>query len=109
MAVCVGGLRYCQYSQKKISLITLLSDIVVWNSEVRHPRCVGTITQKFCVLHFQSNTTIFHLLQWENTTTCFGPIGGPSSGCNLDLEISYKRCVWRGGVGLVISILGAMV
>jgi len=33
--------------------------------EVRHPRCVGTITQKFCVLHVQSNTTIFHLVQWE--------------------------------------------
>jgi len=28
MAVCVGGLQYCQYSQKKISLITLLSDLV---------------------------------------------------------------------------------
>ena len=64
---------------------------------MRHPRCVGTITQKFCVLHFQSNTTILHLVQWENTTTCFGPIGGPSSGCNLDLDISYKRCVWRRG------------
>ena len=79
---------------------------VTRNSEVRHPRCVGTITQKFCVLHFQSNTTIFHLVQWENTTTCFGPIGGPSSGCNLDLKISYKRCV--GGRDLVISMLGAM-
>ena len=32
------------------------------NSEVRHPRCVGTIAQKFCVLHLQSNTTIFHLV-----------------------------------------------
>ena len=41
-----------------------------------------------------------------NTTTCFGPIGGPSSCCNLDLEISYTRCV--GGRYLVISILGAM-
>ena len=28
-AVYVGGLQYCQYSQKKISLITLLSDLVV--------------------------------------------------------------------------------
>ena len=27
-AVCVSGLQYCQYSQKKISLITLLSDLV---------------------------------------------------------------------------------
>ena len=41
-----------------------------------------------------------------NTTTCFGPRGGPSSGCNLDLEISYTRCV--GGRDLVISILCAM-
>ena len=31
------------------------------NSEVRHPRCVGTITQRFCVLHIQSNRTVFHL------------------------------------------------
>jgi len=41
-------------------------------------------TEILCI-HFQSNTTIFHLVQWENkTTTCFGPIGGPSSCCNLD-------------------------
>ena len=28
--------------------------------EVRHPRCVGSITKNFCVLHIQFNTTIFH-------------------------------------------------
>jgi len=34
--------------------------------EVRHPRCVGSITKNFCVLHKQSNTTIFKLVvQWE--------------------------------------------
>ena len=27
-AVCDGGLQYCQYNKKKISLITLLSDLV---------------------------------------------------------------------------------
>ena len=31
------------------------------NSEVCHPCCVGTITQRFCVLHLQSNTTIVNL------------------------------------------------
>jgi len=30
-AVCVSGLQYCQYSQKKISLITLLLDLVLTN------------------------------------------------------------------------------
>ena len=35
------------------------------NSEVCHPRCVCTIAQKFCVLHVQSNTTTFHLVQLE--------------------------------------------
>jgi len=30
------------------------------DNEVRHPRCVGSITKNFCVLHIQSNTTIFH-------------------------------------------------
>ena len=33
-----------------------------YNFEVRHPRCVGSITKNFCVLHVQSNTTIFHLV-----------------------------------------------
>ena len=32
-----------------------------------------------------------------NTTTCFGRICGPSSGCNLDLDISYTRYVCEGG------------
>jgi len=32
------------------------------NFELRHPRCVGSITKNFCVLHMQSNTTIFHLV-----------------------------------------------
>jgi len=30
------------------------------------------------------------------------------SGCNLDLGISYTRCVCVGGRDLVISMLGAM-
>ena len=64
-------------------------------------------TEILCI-HFQSNTTIFHLVQWENTSICFGPIGGPSSGCDLDLVISYTRCVGGGERDLVISILGAM-
>ena len=28
--------------------------------EVRHPRCVEFNNKEFCVLHLQSNTTIFH-------------------------------------------------
>jgi hypothetical protein len=35
---------------------------MVMNLEVRHPCCVGSITKNFCVLHVQSNTTIFYLL-----------------------------------------------
>ena len=34
-----------------------LGDYLV-NSEVRHPRCVGSVTKNFCVLHLQSNTTV---------------------------------------------------
>ena len=50
-------------------------------------------TEILCVTLSVEHSYI-HLVQLENTiTTCFGPIGGPSSGCNLDLEISYKRCV----------------
>jgi hypothetical protein len=36
------------------------------SSEMRHPRCVWyNSTENFRVLHVQSNTTIFHLVQWE--------------------------------------------
>ena len=33
--------------------------IQTFNFEVFHPRCVGSITKNFCVLHIQSNTTIY--------------------------------------------------
>ena len=42
-----------------------------------------------------------------NTTTCFGPIGGPSSGCNLDLEISYTRWVGGNEISLFLDFLAA--
>ena len=32
--------------------------IFFFNFEVCHPRCVGSITKNFCVLHIQSNTNI---------------------------------------------------
>ena len=34
---------------------------------------VNQITQRFCILHFQSNTTIFHLVQWEYNDYMFRP------------------------------------
>ena len=41
------------------------------NIEVCHPRCVGSITKNFCLLHIHSNTTIFNS---RYKTTCFGHI-----------------------------------
>ena len=38
-------------------------------SEVRHHRCVGSITKNFCVLHIQTNTTILHTLDICTQTT----------------------------------------
>ena len=43
-AICVGGLQYCQYSQKKISLITLLSDLVL-RKIVHQVGCIYKIIQ----------------------------------------------------------------
>ena len=42
MAVCVSGLQCCQYSQKKISLITLLSDLVHEISLFYNPLHINT-------------------------------------------------------------------
>jgi len=35
---------------------------ISFDYEARHPRFAGSITKNFCVLHIQSNTTIFHLV-----------------------------------------------
>ena len=35
----------------------------IYNSEVRHPRRVGSTTKNFCVRHMHSNTTILFLWQ----------------------------------------------
>ena len=49
-------------------------------------------TESLCITRTVEHNYI-SLSTEGNTTTCFGPICGPSSGCNLDLEISYTRCV----------------
>ena len=46
-AVCVRGLQYCLYSQKKISLITLLSDLVYSGiTEIYYRKTVGHVFTK---------------------------------------------------------------
>jgi len=60
------------------------------NSDVRHPRCVSTIVRSLVYQYLQSNTTIFasSITGGFITTTCFGPICGPSSGCDWTYIIS---------------------
>jgi len=53
------------------------------NLEVRHPLCFGSITKNFCILHVQSNTTIFHPVVQYVYNYMFRPICWPSSGCDL--------------------------
>ena len=48
--------------QRHYTLLVLAPEVMYGNFEVRHPRCVGSITKNYCVLHIQSNTTIFHLV-----------------------------------------------
>ena len=54
-------------------------------------------TEILCITLTVEHNYILLSTVGNKTTTCFGPIGGPSSGCNLDLEISYTRCVGGGG------------
>ena len=58
--------------------------------EVRHPRCVGSITKEYCVLHVQSNKLYFTQWYSKNTTTCFGPICWSSSGCDLTYRAAIQ-------------------
>jgi len=54
-----------QYKQTQDFLLQfqagVLGMLLAYNFfEVRHPRCVGSMTKNFGVLHIQSNTTAFH-------------------------------------------------
>ena len=50
---CLSALRY----------LTSHMSAVTWRLDFEvHPLYVGSITKNFCVLHIQSNTTIFHLV-----------------------------------------------
>ena len=75
--------------------------VSIVNREVRHPRCVGSITKNF-VYYTYSGTQLYFTQQYSrNTTTCFGPIGGPSSGCDLTYKAAIKYVwVFLGGMGL---------
>ena len=59
---CGGSLKSHRFGgiQEKMGLN--LGQVIAKNFEVRHSRCVGSITKNFCVLHIQLNTTIFHLV-----------------------------------------------
>ena len=55
---------WIQLSEKTTQYI-IWYGITISNFEVRHPRCVGSIPKNFCVLHIQSNTTIFLVMNRE--------------------------------------------
>ena len=60
---------------------------------MRHPRCVGSITKNF-VYYKYNRTQLYFTQQYSKyTTTCFGPICGPSSGCDLTYTAAIQD-VW---------------
>ena len=50
------------------------------NFEVHRPRCVGSITKNIVYYTYSRTQLYFTQYYSRNTTTCFGPICGPSSG-----------------------------
>jgi len=62
------------------------------NFEVSHPRCVEQLSNQKNVLNIWSehNCILSHRL--VHTTTCFGPVYWPSSGCIINLINSYTIC-----------------
>jgi len=56
--------------------------------------------KEFYVLHVQSNTQLYFTQQYSrNTTTCFGPICGPSSVFDLTYRAAIQD-VWGVYCGL---------
>jgi len=64
-----------------------------FNFEVRHPCCVVSITKNYCVLHKQSNTTIFHLVVQHVYKYMFRPYMWAIFRMWFNSQSSYTRCV----------------
>ena len=63
------------------------------DSDVCHPRCVLYNSKELGVLILTIEHNYICLYYYKEdiiTTTCFGPICGPSSGCDLDFWIWEK-------------------
>ena len=58
--------------------------------------CHYIIRKYVSLIWSEHNYTFSHRI--VHTTTCFGPVYWPSSGCNINLISSYTVCAW-GTVG----------
>ena len=92
--VRVGGLQYCQYSQEKISLITLLSDHVFQNLKTYECHLIFIQTEKmgevFCLMvngavNYQGYIHIYHSITNTNILTTW-KMGG------VHLKLWYLIC-----------------
>jgi hypothetical protein len=65
------------------------------NFEVSHPRCVDKLSNQKNILNIWSEHNyilLSHRLVY--TTTCFGPVYWPSTGCIINLISSYTIYAW---------------
>ena len=59
---------------------------------MRHPRCVCSNNKNLVYYTFSPTQLYFTWQYCRDTTTCFGPICGPSSGCDLTFQgLLYKN------------------
>jgi len=65
---------------------------------VSHLRCIDQLYNQKGVLNIWSEHNYIFSHRIVDTTTCFGPVYWPSSGCTVNLISSYTICVW-GTVG----------
>jgi len=75
--------------------------------------CNTLCDQKNIYYLYGQNTTIyFHTEEYIGyTTTSFGPVYWPSSGCTVNLTSSYTICAWGtpGGTRSRLTLVGGMV
>jgi hypothetical protein len=65
------------------------------NFEVSHPRCVDQLSNQRNILNIWSEHKCILLShRLVHTTTCFGPVYWPLSGCIINLISSYTIYAW---------------
>ena len=100
----------CRIVQLHITIIITQFVPTKFNLELSRPRCVDQLCNQKNVLNIWSKHNYILSHRVVHTTTCFGLVYWPSSGCTITFTSCYTICAWGtvGGTRSRLTVVGGM-